>query len=101
MLSQLDTATQERIATAKRRVSDAAAALAAAQTPTEVMQALAGLEATAQAMRGDIAVRVVLNDGWSYAQLGRSLGVTRQAASKLYGPRVDAQMRRELRGQLG
>jgi hypothetical protein len=42
-------------------------------------------------------VGLVLDDGWIYAQAGRALGVTRQAAVKTYGPAVAEQLRRNIR----
>ncbi|WP_432990625.1 hypothetical protein [Dactylosporangium sp. CA-233914] len=40
---------------------------------------------------------LVLNDGWSFAELGRALGVTRQAASKAYAAPVEQRMRHNIR----
>ncbi|WP_213455297.1 hypothetical protein [Rhizomonospora bruguierae] len=63
-------------------------------------RALAELEAAVRKARERIAVHLVLDSGWKYADLGRALGVTRQAASKTYGPAVEEQMRRNLRRHL-
>ncbi|SCL21140.1 hypothetical protein [Micromonospora aurantiaca (nom. illeg.)] len=69
-----------------------------ASTPGEAFAALAELEAAIGKARERLAVRLVLDDGWSYAEVGRAARVTRQAASKTYGPAVREQMRRTIRG---
>lgn len=47
--------------------------------------------------RRTLAVGLVLDEGWSYARLGRTLGITRQAAAKTYGPLVTVEMRNRSR----
>ncbi|MEU1251578.1 DUF6884 domain-containing protein [Micromonospora arida] len=80
-------------------VGDHAAALAAARTPSDVLSALAAMEAACREAREWIAVDLVLNDGWSYAEVGRATGTTRQAASKAYADPVNARMRRSVMGR--
>lgn len=88
-MSQLDTVRQ----VVGAKVDD----LAAADTPGAAFAALLDLERTAAKAREVLAVHLVLDDGWSYAQVGRALGITRQAALKAYGPAVAERMRRNLR----
>lgn len=71
--------------------------LADATTPRAALAVLARVEATARKVRTRLVVGLVLDDGWTYAQVGRALGVTRQAAVKTYGPAVAEQMRRTIR----
>lgn len=80
-------------------VSDHAAALAAARTPSAALAALAALEVACRQAREWIAVDLVLIDGWSYADIGRTLGTTRQAASKAYAEAVNSRMRRTITGR--
>lgn len=65
----------------------------------DCLAALAELERAAAKARAQVAVRLVLDEGWSFAQLGRVLGISRQAAAKTYGPLVEEQMRRRIRSR--
>ncbi|MEU8406908.1 DUF6884 domain-containing protein [Micromonospora sp. NPDC048842] len=80
-------------------VAGHATALAAAQTPSDALAVLATLEAACREAREWIAVDAVLIDGWSYADVGRAMGTTRQAASKAYADAVNARMRRTVMGR--
>ncbi|MFF4879728.1 DUF6884 domain-containing protein [Micromonospora sp. NPDC000668] len=80
-------------------VADHAAALATARTPSDVLAALAATEVACREAREWVAVDLVLNDGWSYAEVGRAMGTTRQAASKAYADPVNARMRRSVMGR--
>ncbi|RAO54413.1 DUF6884 domain-containing protein [Micromonospora saelicesensis] len=84
---------------AAAHVADHAAALAAARTPSAILAALAAIEAACREAREWVAVDLVLNDGWSYAEVGRATGTTRQAASKAYADPVNARMRRSVMGR--
>jgi hypothetical protein len=68
-----------------------------ASTPSAALAALGELEASCRKARERVAVHAVLDLGWTYAQLGRALRITRQAAVKTYGPVVEATLRRRLR----
>lgn len=57
------------------------------------------LEVACRQAREWIAVDLVLIDGWSYADLGRTLGTTRQAASKAYANPVHTRIRHTTRGR--
>lgn len=70
---------------------------AAAATPTDMLDALAELEAGVRKIRTKLVCRLVLDDGWSYAQVARSLGISRQGAAKVYGPEVADEQRRRAR----
>lgn len=78
-------------------VAAKAEAVTAASTPSEAFAALDELEAATRKARTRLAVRLVLDDGWSYAEVGRAARVTRQAASKTFGPAVREQMHRTIR----
>ncbi|WP_410822140.1 DUF6884 domain-containing protein [Micromonospora sp. 050-3] len=80
-------------------VAEHAAALATAQTPSDALAALTALEAACREAREWIAVDSVLIDGWSYADVGRAMGTTRQAASKAYADAVNTRMRRTVMGR--
>ncbi|MFY1657689.1 DUF6884 domain-containing protein [Micromonospora sp. WMMD1274] len=80
-------------------VAGHAAAVAAARTPSDALGALSALEAACREAREWIAVDLVLIDGWSYADVGRTLGTTRQAASKAYAEAVNLRMRRTITGR--
>ncbi|GAA2717925.1 DUF6884 domain-containing protein [Micromonospora olivasterospora] len=80
-------------------VADHAATLAAARTPSEALAALAALDAACREAREWLAVDLVLIDGWSYADVGRALGTTRQAACKAYADAVNTRMRRSVVGR--
>lgn len=80
-------------------VSELAAALAIACTPSDALAALAALEAACREAREWLAVDLVLIDGWSFADLGRALNVTRQAAAKAYADPVNTRMRRTVVGR--
>ena len=80
-------------------VANHAATLAAARTPSEALAALAALEAACREAREWLAVDLVLIDGWSYADVGRAMGTTRQAASKAYADPVNTRMRRTITGR--
>lgn len=90
-LPQLDTATGHLFA----HLAD----VAAARTPSEALAAIARMEAAAREAREWLAVDLVLREGWSYADVARPLGITRQAASKAYAEAVNTRMRRTVRGR--
>ncbi|GAA0469409.1 hypothetical protein Aca07nite_27920 [Actinoplanes capillaceus] len=75
------------------------AELTAARTPSEALAAVARLEVAAREAREWLAVDLVLDEGWSYADVARPLGITRQAASKAYADAVNARMRRMVFGR--
>ncbi|MFI6820542.1 DUF6884 domain-containing protein [Micromonospora sp. NPDC050187] len=77
----------------------AATAVETAATPSAALAALADLEAACREAREWLAVDLVLIDGWSYADVGRALGISRQAASKAYADPVNARMRRTVMGR--
>ncbi|MEV7229702.1 DUF6884 domain-containing protein [Polymorphospora sp. NPDC051019] len=85
--------------TAAGHVTDIAARVATARTPSEALTALTELEAACRQAREWIAVDLVLVGGWSYADIGRVLGVSRQAACKAYADPVNQRMRRTVRGR--
>lgn len=74
-------------------------AATSATSPAEALRALTALEAACRKARERVAVHVVLDDGWTYAQLGRAYGVTRQAALKQYASAVAEQLRRHVHGR--
>ncbi|MFI9528016.1 DUF6884 domain-containing protein [Micromonospora rosaria] len=80
-------------------VGNLAADLAAARNPSEVLTALAALEAACREARDWLAVDLVLIDGWSYADVGRAVGTSRQAAAKAYAEPVNARMRATVKGR--
>ncbi|MDG6108326.1 hypothetical protein Daura_46485 [Dactylosporangium aurantiacum] len=80
-------------------LADLAAQVPTAQTPSAALAALAALEDACREAREWLVVDLVLNDGWSFAELGRALGVTRQAASKAYAAPVEQRMRHNLRSR--
>lgn len=73
--------------------------LDAAASPADALAALDALDRAAAKVRERIVVGLVLDDGWTYAQVGRALGSTRQAARQRYGPAVAEQLRRDVRGR--
>ncbi|MEU8657446.1 DUF6884 domain-containing protein, partial [Actinoplanes philippinensis] len=73
--------------------------LAAAGTPSEALAAVARMEVAVREAREWLAVDLVLDEGWSYADVARPLGITRQAASKAYAGAVHARMRRKVLGR--
>ncbi|MFI9644560.1 DUF6884 domain-containing protein [Micromonospora sp. NPDC051925] len=77
----------------------AVAAVEAAAAPSAALAALANLEAAVREAREWLGVDLVLIDGWSYADLGRALGISRQAASKAYADPVNTRMRRTVMGR--
>ncbi len=79
-------------------VGQCATELAEARTPSAALAALAALENACREAREWLAVDLVVNDGWSYAALGRALDVTRQAASKAYADAANARMHLTIRG---
>ncbi|MEH1017965.1 DUF6884 domain-containing protein, partial [Micromonospora sp. CPCC 206060] len=85
--------------TAAGHLSDHLATLTAARTPSAALAALAALETACREAREWVAVDLVLTDGWSYADIGRALGISRQAASKAYADAVHARMRRTITGR--
>jgi hypothetical protein len=91
MLPQLDTATGHLAA----HLAD----VAAARTPSEALAAIARMEAAVREAREWLAVDLVLGEGWSYADVARPLGITRQAASKAYADAVNTRMRRMVLGR--
>ncbi|WP_432901968.1 DUF6884 domain-containing protein [Micromonospora matsumotoense] len=80
-------------------VAEHAAAVAAARTPSEALAAVTALEAACREAREWLAVDLVLIDGWTFADVGRAVGTTRQAASKAYADPVNARMRRTVTGR--
>ena len=80
-------------------VGDRAQGVQEATTPADALRALAELEAACRKARERVAVRLVLDDGASYAELGTVLGMTRQGARKVYGPVVEAEMRSRARAR--
>ena len=65
------------------------AELSAASTPLERLKAIARVESALAELRQVVAVEVILGGG-SYADVGRAVGTTRQAAYKVYRPAVAA-----------
>jgi hypothetical protein len=57
---------------------------------------LIAVEREATERRLAAAVSLVLDEGWSYARLGRALGISRQAAAKTYGQHVEAELRKRV-----
>lgn len=92
MTTRVDT-----LAGARAYVAAYAEPVADAQTHEDALAALAQLETAARKAYERVAVDLVLTHGWTYAQLARAAGVTRQAALKRFGPAVQAQMHRNLR----
>ncbi|MEV7228330.1 DUF6884 domain-containing protein [Polymorphospora sp. NPDC051019] len=80
-------------------LAEQAAAVTTARTPSDVLAALAGLEAACREAREWLAVDLVLVNGWSYADVGRALGITRQAASKAYADPVNTRLHRTVTGR--
>lgn len=68
-----------------------------ADTAAAMLTAATELEHAAHKVRERMAVHLVLEQGWSYAALGRHLGISRQAAQKTYGPLVNEQAHRNIR----
>jgi hypothetical protein len=85
------------LAVARALVADRAAQVAGADEPAAALPVLAELERAAAKARMRLAVHLVLDEGWSYARLGRALGTSRQAATKVYGPAVRHTQRTRLR----
>lgn len=92
MTTRVDT-----LGTARAYVAAYTEPVEAAQTHEQALAALAQLETAARKAYDRVAVDLVLTHGWTYAQLARAAGVTRQAALKRHGPAVQAQMHRNLR----
>ncbi|WP_433346010.1 DUF6884 domain-containing protein [Micromonospora sp. CA-111912] len=90
-LPQLDTATGH--------LAVHMADLTTARTPSEALAAIARMEVAAREAREWLSVDLVLNEGWSYADVARPLGITRQAASKAYAGPVNTRMHRTLLGR--
>jgi hypothetical protein len=78
-------------------VATAAAGMDGTGDLADALDALAELERTITVARQRLAVAAVLDQGWSYARLGRALRITRQAAAKTYGPIVEQQLHRNAR----
>ena len=72
-------------------------ALDDARTPAAMLAALADVERAVRKAREVVAVDQVLTHGWSYAELGRALGITRQGALKTFGAAVQTASHRRLR----
>lgn len=70
-----------------------------AHTPTAALAALNELESACRQAREWLAVDLIHLDGWSYADVARALGITRQAARKAYADPVNARLRRTVRGR--
>ena len=93
------TTTVDTLAGARAYVAAYAEQVEAAHTHEDALVALGQLERAAHKAYDRLAVDLVLTHGWSYAQLGRAAGMTRQAALKRFGPAVDDQLRRNIRGR--
>jgi DNA-directed RNA polymerase specialized sigma24 family protein len=88
------TTTVDTLTGARAYVAAYAEPVEDAQTHEEALAALARLESAARKAYERVAVDLVVTHGWSYAQLARSAGVTRQAAVKRFGPAVSEKRRR-------
>lgn len=84
---------------ARGLVAERAEQLAGAGDPAAALTALVEVERAAAKARERFAVHLVLDEGWSYARLGRALGVTRQAAVKVYGRAVQQTLTARMRRQ--
>lgn len=84
---------------ARGLVAERAEQLADVDDPAAALAALAEVERAAVKARESLAAHLVLDQGWSYAQLGRALRVTRQAAAKVYGPAVQRTLTARMRRQ--
>ncbi len=65
-----------------------------ADSPARALAALDAIDRAAAKVRERIVVGLVVTDGWTYAEVGRALGMTRQAARQRYGAAAAAQRRR-------
>jgi hypothetical protein len=70
---------------------------AAGDDPAAALAQLARIEAATRKARERIVVDAVMRHGWSYAQVGRALSMTRQAALKGYSTAVRDHQRRSIR----
>lgn len=85
--------------TATGHLAHTVARVTGARTPSAALAALAELETACRQAREWLAVDLVLIDGWSYADIGRALSITRQAASKAYADAVNIRIRRTIKGR--
>lgn len=85
------------VAAARSLVSTHLDQLIEVTDPAAALRLLTDVGQAAERARAYLAVRLILDDGWTYAQLGRALGTTRQAATKTHGPAVAAELRRRIR----
>lgn len=65
--------------------------------PTDALELAADLAREAAELRDRLAVELVLDHGQSYAEVGRRLGVSRQAAHDAYASEARAEMHRRIR----
>jgi len=93
------TPTVDPLDAARSYVAGYADELAATGTADAALAALADLERAVSKARERIVVDLVLTHGWTYGQVGRALGITRQGALKRYADEVQATMHRNLRGR--
>lgn len=76
------------------------AELGVAATPGAQLVALAAVDAAVREARHTLVAELVL-DGWTYGDVGRVLGTSRQAAAKTYGPAVARELRERVRKPAG
>lgn len=66
------------------------------QGPAEHLRVVVDAERQLADARRALVVTLVADRGWTYGQVGRALGISRQGAVKQYGPIVDAELRQRI-----